>query len=197
MSDGRRRARRGAALMAASLAVVVVAACGPTGSPWAAGATAPPTVPTAGGGPPPAWLETGLDGPTPGVPGSWTRDGAGSDVPWLPVSALPLVTVGPGSRLVVGPGDRLRIGSWRADVAPASDPTGVSARWWAGRDAADPPLERVAFDSPGTGSWVLRVMLGSADGRGDAAYSWALDVSGSDEPGPGGPAARARSPGRR
>jgi hypothetical protein len=197
MSDGRRRAHPGAAMMAATLTVVVVAGCVTTSSPGTAPATAPPSVPAAGGGPPPAWLETGPDGLTPGVSGSWTRDGAGSDVPWLPASALALVTVGPGSRLVVGLGDGLRIGSWRADVAPASDPTGVTARWWAGRDVAGPPLARVAFDSPGAGSWVLRVMLASADGRGDAAYSWALDVSGSDEPGPGDPAARGRPPARR
>ncbi len=191
---GHRRAGAGV-LMAASLAIALLAACTTTDATGIAGDATPPAAhPATGGGPPPGWLETGPDGLTPGVPGSWTRDGAGSDAPWLPASALPLVMVGSGSRLVVGLGGGIRIGSWRADVAPASDPAGVRARWWAGRDTAAPPLGRVEFGSPGPGAWVLRVMLAFADGRGDAAYSWALDVSGSDEPGPGDPGDGARPP---
>lgn len=184
---GRRRTGPAAALMAASLAAAVLGACTATPSAGAPATTAPATDPAPVGGPPSAWLESGPEMPVPGVPGSWARDGVGSDAPWLPASALPTVEVGSESRLVVELGDGLGIGSWRADVAPASDPTGASARWVAGRDTTDPPLRRVAFDPPGPGSWVLRVTLGFADGRGDAAYSWALGVGGPDGPGSGRP----------
>lgn len=188
------RGQPGARAAAAATAIVLglIAGCSgggtpsgsteePARSPAAATSTVvpeatPPTPEASSAGPPPAWL-TLLDGRSiAGEPGSWTLDGVGSEVPWWPASALESVRVTAGGTITVELHDRLRIGTWRADVAPAADPTGAATRWLAGLETVAPPAQRIQFTAPAAGSWVLRVTLGFAGGRGDASYSWSLEV---------------------
>ena len=177
--------------LALVLVVFVVVGCSavaaPTGSPSdptapPSGAPSPtsaePSAAPSSAAPPAAWLVLPDGNRVAGALGSWTLDGAGSDAPWLPASALETVSVAPGTTLEVALDGGLRIGTWRADVAMASDPTGADAGPLAGREADAPALERIELPPLEAGSWVVRVTTWFADGRGDAAYSWAIEVPG-------------------
>jgi hypothetical protein len=176
-------------LVAAASISVVVAGCtmagAPAGSP--VGPT-PRTTPVASpsptealvehsaAAPPLAWLLLPDGSRVRGEPGSWAIDGLGSEAPWLAASALEAVSVAPDAPLAVELGDGSLIGAWRADVAAATDVTGSGARSLASRESDTPPLDRVALPPLEAGSWVVRATVWFADGRGDAAYSWAIEV---------------------
>ncbi len=179
-----------AAILAAALAAILAAGCsttrdrtgppaGRTPIPTGASPTATPTaVDPSPVEPPPAWLVLPDGQRVSGKLGSWTLDGAGSEAPWLPASALATISVQPGTAVVIEPGGGLGIGAWRADLATAVDPTGAEARWLAGRETDEPPLGQIELPPLPAGSWVVRATLGLAGGRGDAAYSWAVEVAG-------------------
>jgi hypothetical protein len=119
----------------------------------------------------PAAVLIGPAAVSPGVLGSWTLDGEGSDSPWLPPAALTEVGVDAAGLTVRFAGD-VEIGAWSARAAPVSDPAGEAAFSVGGRDGDHPALNSVTLDPLPPGRWVLAVRLDRADGRGDATFYW-------------------------
>jgi len=111
-----------------------------------------------------------------GVRGSWTLDGAHSESPWPPTSALEPMLLSTDDLVLVGWADGAPIGEWTAQIGAASDASGASAQDAGSGDAGG--ADFFTFGHVSSGEWVLAVTLHRADGRGEATYYWALRVSG-------------------
>lgn len=125
--------------------------------------------------PPSALLIVGSD-EMPGRIGSYTYGDLSASTPWLPARTLdPVALPAPRSELRIRLEDGSAIASWSAHVANASDTFGEDARPLDAGEAA-PPAAEVALTGPGPGRWVMLVQVVFADGAGDAAYYWSLEV---------------------
>jgi hypothetical protein len=128
-----------------------------------------PSTPTPAAGPPAAELVVaGAAGPGAVAQlGTYVWRGEGSDAPWLPGTP---VVVDPGASLVVRLGTDDAVADWTAVVRPPGDPEpGQGRELGSGRG----PL---TFTSPAAGSWSLQVVVTFADGQGEAAYYWLVEV---------------------
>jgi hypothetical protein len=146
---------------------------GPTDVPAASAPAASPG--PAGDGLPAAVLVAGATS-SPGKLGSWSLDGRGGDSPWIPAAALTPVAVGSADSIAVRYADGAPVGAWTARVAAANDPGGLVTTAVGGRDLALPPLAGVELHGLPVGSWVLQVRLDRSDERGNAIFSWLLEV---------------------
>jgi hypothetical protein len=134
----------------------------PTGAAEPTGLTSP-----AGTEPPAASLSAEGGEAVAGQLGSFTWRGGGSDSPWLPGSAI---RVGAGEPLTVVLADAVGVAEWTARRVPAGTTDGSGA---VGLRSGQAPI---AFAAPGVGTWSVQVVIRFADGVGDAAYYWAMEV---------------------
>jgi len=130
---------------------------------------AEPTVRTSRAGiePPAASLSAEGGEPVAGQLGSFTWQAGGSDSPWLPGSAI---RVGAGEPLTVVLADVVGVAEWTARRVPAGATDGSGA---VGLGSGQAPI---AFAAPEVGTWSVQVVIRFADGVGDAAYYWAIEV---------------------
>jgi len=181
-----------AAITAAALGAMLVGCTGGGRRPAAASAASAAPIPSTGAepsvgvepsvgaepsdlpapGPPGATLVEIPGGrAVPGILGAWTFDGAGSDGPWLPASALGAAQVTGAGGLELRLAGDVAISGWAVRAAPVDDPAAERAVNLGSRDDG-PPVSAVAVASPGPGRWVLAVRVVLADGRGDATWYW-------------------------
>ncbi|MBI2777383.1 MAG: hypothetical protein HYX57_09035 [Chloroflexi bacterium] len=176
--------RRGARLILVAATISLIAACGSTASNGPANAS--PTVPAAtptgvpsptaapAASPLPPLAVVEIDGrATPGILGTYTLDGSGSDAPWQPFGGLPVIEVAAGAPLVVAFADGAPIGGWVAQLAAADDPTGANPSGFGGVDQGLDAASVTTGPMP-AGRWVLAVRLFRVDGRGDGITYWAV-----------------------
>jgi hypothetical protein len=157
------------------IALVAVGCAAPGVSPSTTGATAPPT-PTAAAPasqpapsnaePPDALLTLGTMAPIPGVLGTYTWLGTGSDAPWL--RGTP-VTLPPGGTATVSLKPPVGTASWSIRKAKPGDASGTTARQIA---AGTGPI---AFTVPPEAGTIL-LTVDFAGGVGTANYFWALST---------------------
>lgn len=169
------------------LAMAVIAGCAPpmpgtspTGSATqAATATASPSDTIAPAESPPiAILEAG-DGTYPGALGSWSYGENHSDAQWHAASGLTRIELAPGTTsLAIALPMGGRFVRWAARYAAAGDPTAAVIWPLGSAGAADDSdrFERVGFDAPPSGEWVIEVRLAYPDGTGGASYYWLVAV---------------------
>jgi hypothetical protein len=101
--------------------------------------------------------------------GSYTWGDMGSDSPWLPGSPIRL---GSGEPLAVALAGDVAIAGWSARRVPAGTTDGSGAVGLGSGPGPGP----IAFHAPGVGTWSLQVTVQFADGLGDAAYYWTIEV---------------------
>ena len=171
---------------------MILAGCGTTTNPAASGQSTPTAsaalpaasdpVSTSSAAPPTATpppvplaeIVTG-DATTPGIVGSYTIDGRGSDGPWLPFTSLPAVGVGTRETPTLQFSDGTAIRNVQVLIASAADTSGTSSHGVSSTSlAADG--HSVAIGPLPAGQWVIAARLFRADGRGDGTTYWAVTV---------------------
>lgn len=148
----------------------VVAIATPAATVTQAVESVAPATPAALSNAPLAFLVVGPDR-YPGEVGGFTFGRYSESAPWLPATALDMVTVPAGTELNVELDDRAAIDGWTARVATAAD---VTADGVAGLAEGGGPV--AAFAAPATGDWVVSVTITYGDGLGSGAYFWHLIV---------------------
>ncbi|MBA3876408.1 MAG: hypothetical protein C0498_05640 [Anaerolinea sp.] len=114
---------------------------------------------------------------TPGVLGSFTFDGSGSDSPWLPFAAGRTVSIPPGEPVTIGFGDGSAIGGWSVSLADANDRAGLELIGHGYRENDLPPIDLIRLEPLPAGCWVMAAMLSRADGRGSGVTYWSVSVA--------------------
>ena len=140
-----------------------------TPAPTGTGVTATEPGPTEEvAGPPAATLAAEGGDPVTGQLGTYIWAGGGSDSPWLRGAK---VSVGHDEPLIVSFHPDIAIDSWTAWLVPAS------ATGPAGAQSLGAGVDVPHVAAPKAGAWTLEVTAVFADGAGNAAYFWELDVS--------------------
>lgn len=110
-----------------------------------------------------------------GALGTYVMDGAGSDSPWLPFAAVPVVAAGAADTLQIRFADGAVIGEVSAEFAAADDTEGTHLQAVPGGALATDGSSVTVGPFP-AGRWVLEARLFRADGRGDGLTFWAITV---------------------
>lgn len=137
-----------------------------------AAATAPTPVPE----PPPTAVLRGRGlGPVQGTLGGYVYGKSGSEAPWIPAAGLEAVALAPAAALEITLGEGAIAGS-SLRIAGEADTQGASTRPLPAGDGAAGD-GAIRFAGPPVGRWVLEARITYADGMGDGAYYWLLDVA--------------------